>query len=173
MCPGLAVVQPWSIFTINLEVFVFRYYQQHKSSKLWPSKYPPEHHALILKTDPVKVRAYMILVRNLILCVHIIKMQWSVCFVRGLVSVNGVVTLPCSWVKFTYRETSNISCTLVGNKFVDDSDVVGAWPVSDAQTYYIFIINITLGFNGLHKDNCMTRQETYKCYDLVGLTLEV
>ena len=33
-----------------------------------------------------------------------------------------------------YRETSNISRTLVGNKIVDNSDVVGASPVGAAPT---------------------------------------
>ena len=34
----------------------------------------------------------------------------------------------------TYRKTSNISHTLVGNKIVDHSDVVGASPVGAAPT---------------------------------------
>ena len=38
------------------------------------------------------------------------------------------------YVKMYYRETSNKSCTLVGNKNVDNSDVVGASPVSAAPT---------------------------------------
>ena len=33
-----------------------------------------------------------------------------------------------------YRKTSNISRTLVGNKIVDNSDVVGASPVGAAPT---------------------------------------
>ena len=33
-----------------------------------------------------------------------------------------------------YRKTSNISRTLVGNKIVDHSDVVGASPVGAAPT---------------------------------------
>ena len=47
-----------------------------------------------------------------------------------------------------YRKTSNIRHTLVGNEIVDHSDV--------------FIIDVTLGFNGLDKDKCKTRQETFK-----------
>ena len=35
---------------------------------------------------------------------------------------------------FNYRKTSNISRTLVGNKIVDNSDVVGASPVGAAPT---------------------------------------
>ena len=34
----------------------------------------------------------------------------------------------------TYRKTSNISRTLVGNKIVDNSDVVGAPPVGATPT---------------------------------------
>ena len=37
-------------------------------------------------------------------------------------------------VQNTYRQVSNISGTLVGNKIVDHSDVVGALPVSTAAT---------------------------------------
>ena len=33
-----------------------------------------------------------------------------------------------------YRKTSNISCTLIGKKIVDHSDVVGAAPVGAAPT---------------------------------------
>ena len=40
-----------------------------------------------------------------------------------------------SWVNFmTYRKISNIRRTLVGNKIVDHSDVVGASPVGAAPT---------------------------------------
>ena len=35
---------------------------------------------------------------------------------------------------YAYRKTSNISRTLVGNKIVDNSDVVGASPVGAAPT---------------------------------------
>ena len=36
----------------------------------------------------------------------------------------------------TYRKTSNISRTLVGNKIVDHSDVVGASPVGAASSSF-------------------------------------
>ena len=39
--------------------------------------------------------------------------------------------------------------------------------------YYIFILNSTPGFNGLGRDNCKMRWETFKCLDLVWLILEV
>ena len=55
-----------------------------------------------------------------------------------------------------YRKVSNIGHTLTGNKIVDHSDVVGAAPVN-----YIFILNLTPDFNGLDKDNCKMRWETF------------
>ena len=36
--------------------------------------------------------------------------------------------------EISYRETSNISHTLVGNKLVDNSDIVGVSPVGAAPT---------------------------------------
>ena len=65
------------------------------------------------------------------------------------------------WVKRLYRKTSDISRTLIGNKIVDNSDVVGASPVGAAPNY-IFILNLTPGFNGFSKDNCKRIQETFK-----------
>ena len=37
-------------------------------------------------------------------------------------------------IEWTYRKVSNIRRTLVGNKIVDHSDVVGASPVGAAPT---------------------------------------
>ena len=37
---------------------------------------------------------------------------------------------------------------------------------------YIFILDITPGFNRLHKDNCMTKRKTFEFWDLVRLILE-
>ena len=45
---------------------------------------------------------------------------------------------PQRHLRFCYRETSNISRTLVGNKIVDNSDVVGASPVGAAPTTSLF-----------------------------------
>ena len=38
---------------------------------------------------------------------------------------------------------------------------------------YIFILNLVPCFNGLGRDNCKTGWETFKCWDLVHLILEV
>ena len=45
------------------------------------------------------------------------------------------VVIECSWInKKKYCKTSNIRCTLIGNKIVNHSDVVGASPVGAAPT---------------------------------------
>ena len=49
--------------------------------------------------------------------VHKLSGKWTV----GILSIS-------------YRKTSNISRTLVGNKIVDNSDVVGALPIGTAPT---------------------------------------
>ena len=70
----------------------------------------------------------------------------------------------------TYLQTYNISRTLEGNKIVD-SDVVGAAPVRCSN--YIFILDLTPGFNALGKGNCKTRRETFKFWDYVCLELDI
>ena len=47
---------------------------------------------------------------------------------------KNVGLMHSSWHKKSYRKTSNISRTLVGNKIIDNSDVVGASPVGAAST---------------------------------------
>ena len=44
------------------------------------------------------------------------------------------------WLNFVYCQISNIRYTLVGNTFVDHSDIVGASPVGTAQTASSFSI---------------------------------
>ena len=75
-------------------------------------------------------------------------------------------------VYIMYCQISDIRRTLVGIKIVGHSDVVGASPTSWSIacrhcSNYIFILNLTPGFNGLDKDNCKTRQETFSFWDLV------
>ena len=47
---------------------------------------------------------------------------------------NYVLCFVSYYQAVTYRKTSSISRTLVGNKIVDNSDVVGASPVGAAPT---------------------------------------
>ena len=64
-----------------------------------------------------------------------------------------------------YRQISNIRRVLVGNTFVDHSDVVGAAPV--------FIFDLISVFNILRKDHGKTRLETIQFWDVVSLILEI
>ena len=70
-----------------------------------------------------------------------------------------------------YRQTYNISRTLVGkNKYwllrcSCSWSSVGAAPITSSFS--------TFGLNGLGKDNCKTRRETFKFWNLVQLILEV
>ena len=69
-----------------------------------------------------------------------------------------------------YCKTFDIRHAL-GSKIVDHSDVVRASPVDAAPTT-IFILSFAPGFNVLYKDNCQTRWETFKFWDLVHDILE-
>ena len=71
-----------------------------------------------------------------------------------------------------YCQTSSTNSTLVENKLVDHSDVVGTSSVGTDQTY-IFILDLTPDWNGLGKDNCKTRRETFRFWNLVCFILEV
>ena len=59
-----------------------------------------------------------------------------------------------------YRKTSNISRTLVGSKL---TQMLG----------YIFILDLTPGYNGLGIDNCKTRRESFRLCDLGRLILDI
>ena len=69
------------------------------------------------------------------------------------------------------QHKSNISRTLISNKIVDYTDVVGVAPVSAAPT--TFILDLTPDISGLGRGSCKTRRETFKFRDLVLLISEV
>ena len=81
--------------------------------------------------------------------------DWTICwsYSKGL-------------IKYKYCQISDISCILLENKIIDHSDVVGAAPTGDIK-------DLTPGFNGLDKDNCKMRRETFQILDLVHLILEI
>ena len=56
---------------------------------------------------------------------------------------------------------------LFGNNIVDHSDAYRRC------SNYIFILDLTPGFDGLEKDNCKTRRETFEFWYLVQLLLEI
>ena len=70
-----------------------------------------------------------------------------------------------------YHQISNIICTLVAKKCWSHRC---SWSSADRHCYnYIFILDFTPGFNGLGKDNCKTRRETFKFWDSVQLILDI
>ena len=69
-----------------------------------------------------------------------------------------------------YSQTSKIRRTLVCDKIVGHSDVVGASPVGAAPTTVFIVDSVTYGFNRSDKDNRARRDEKH---DLVCLVLEV
>ena len=75
------------------------------------------HERLCVNFNLIKVSLYFcIFIHTVWLCIHVFYFFIDVIFFM------------------IYRKTSNISCTLVGNKIVDHSDVVGASPVGAAPT---------------------------------------
>ena len=87
--------------------------------------------------------------------------------------ISGALQSNGTWVALsTYCQISNISHTLVSDKFVGHSDVVGAPPVGAAPTTSSFSTS-TRGFNWLGKHNCKMRWETFKFWNLECLTLEI
>ena len=69
------------------------------------------------------------------------------------------------------RQASIISHALVGNEIVNQS--INSWSIACRRcSNYIFILDWTPGFNGLGNDNCKTRRETCKFWDVVELILE-
>ena len=75
-------------------------------------------------------------------------------------------------VKLHHRQTSNMRRILVGYRIV--GSLRCSWSIACRRcANYIFILDLTPGFKGLRKDNCKTRREAFKCWDLVRFMLEV
>ena len=71
-----------------------------------------------------------------------------------------------------YRQVSNISHTLVGNKTC--WSLRCSWCIACQRcSNYIFILALTPSFIGLGKDNCKKKQEAFKFGDFVCLILEI
>ena len=73
--------------------------------------------------------------------------------------------------KYEYRKTSNLRRTLVSNKIIDHSDVVGASPVGAAPNTSSFSTQ-HLASRDSAKTAVKTVRESFKCWDLVCLILE-
>ena len=89
---------------------------------------------------------------------HKWPVMWKKLPCHDIIKVKSQALAPITLSSDTeYRQTSNICHTLVVNKLVGHSDVVGASPVSAAPTTSSLLI-WTPSFNGLGKDN---RQESF------------
>ena len=95
--------------------------------------------------------------------------QWGPGAISREVSQPAITNIS---LKMTYRQTSNITHPLAGNKTINHSDVVGASPVGAAPTTSSFL-TLTPGFNGLSRDSDKTRRESFQFLDLVRLILEI
>ena len=63
-----------------------------------------------------------------------------------------------------YSQISNIRRSLKGDKKV--LSLRCSWNIACQRcSNYIFIIDLTPGFNGMRKDNCKTGRETFKVWD--------
>ena len=87
---------------------------------------------------------------------------------------HGVHISPHSWYYLAdYRQISIKSRTLVSNITLFRM-LRCNWSIACLRcSNYIFIIESTLGFNILRKDNCMTRRETVKFWDVVCLKIDI
>ena len=71
-----------------------------------------------------------------------------------------------------YCQASNRSCTFVANN--NCWSLRCSWSIACRRcSNYIFILDLTSGFNGWGKNNYMMRQETSKFGDLVHILLEI
>ena len=61
-----------------------------------------------------------------------------------------------------YPHFSSLRRTLIGNKIVDHSDASASMICCRYCSNYIFILDLTPGINGLGKDSCKMRRETFK-----------
>ena len=69
-------------------------------------------------------------------------------------------------------QTSNITCTFDGNKIVGSLRCIWSIAYRCCSTY-IFILDLTPGFNILGGGNRKTRQESFRFWDLVCLILAI
>ena len=73
-----------------------------------------------------------------IMCFIFSKYTYAL-YTHQLTMWAGGHSLGLSWYPVLYRQTSNISHTVIGNKIVDHSDVVGASSVSAAPSTSSFL----------------------------------
>ena len=77
-------------------------------------------------------------------------------------------------LRWIYRQFSKIRCILVHSRQLNCGPIRCSWSIACRRcSKNIFILDITIGFNGLGKDNCKTRRESFKFWYLVRLISEI
>ena len=96
---------------------------------------------------------------------------YIICWFTKCISYLWFNLFPGTVYQHTYCKTSDIKSTSVENKIVDHSC---SWSITCRRcSNYVFIPDITAGFNGSGKDHCMMTPETFEFGDLVWLILEI
>ena len=77
-------------------------------------------------------------------------------------------------LRWIYRQFSNIRRILVLSRQLNCWPIRCSWSIACRRcSKNIFILDLTLGFNGLGKDNCKTRRKSFKFWYLVRLVSEI
>ena len=122
---------------------LFNQWSNKRQTIVWTNDNPPTPltHSYMIHLSKNYVLNIRISSIHQLICLHIIF--WFVSFIgyylwgilEGICgAIGGILPEMLSGLPADYRKTSNISRTSVGNKIVDNSDVVGASPVGAAPT---------------------------------------
>ena len=96
----------------------------------------------------------------------------SACLVLNLILTHAFCKISSDTTDCNYRQTSTIMCTLVSN--IICWSLRCSWSIACGCCHnYIFILNLSPGFNGLYRDKCKTRRETFQFWDLVPMILKL
>ena len=106
-----------------------------------------------------------VIVSSIISCNDLYQ-DFNIMYIWYFVSYNSISVLGAIWPSLS-------PCTVI-NPILLTYLLRCSWSIACRRcSNYIFIFDLAPGFNGLSKDNCMTRLEAFKFWDLVRLMLEV
>ena len=101
-----------------------------------------------------------------ILCRHVLFLTESVFFMD--------IVKPSSILVLSFHIPSNLQYKSHLSRQYLCWSLGCSWSISCRRcSIYIFILDLTPGFNGVGKDNCKTRRKTFKFWDLVWRILEI
>ena len=116
---------------------------------------------------------------------YILRIYFHVIQSYGMCSYDRhcMFTFVCPWdmiedaeawhyICVSYSQTSDVRYTLLGKK--NCWSLRCSWSIACRRcSNYIFILDLTPGFNGLGKDKCKIRWESLKYWDLVQFMLDI